>query len=52
MRIFEIAWYKTSKSLLACSVPQLKAIGLIFIDEIFDEKVDADGCLHEFASTL
>ena len=43
--IFKITGYKTFKSLLTSGVPELKAILFLVIADIFDKKVDADGCL-------
>lgn len=50
--VLEVAGDEATEAFLPSSVPELKAVGLVAIDEVFDEKVDADGSLGMAASTL
>lgn len=50
--VLEVAGDEALEALLPSGVPDLQAVGLVAMDEVLDQEVDADGGLGDGAITL
>lgn len=52
MGVLQVARDETSEAFLSCGVPELQTVGLVAVDKVLNEKIDADGGLDVAACTL